>query len=242
MMRRRWLFVVPLAATLVLAELPAWAAPLEDKGMSLYDPALGISFLEDANYARTSGFHSTGFMLYNDALDLIDSLNSTQYLGVDSWSLPTLSEMQHIRDVDGITMSSPGDFDNLGSYYWVQGVGTADMASGFHDATGYSGAAYRYVLPVFPGEEPTYTKFYSIWRYRDIVTGLYVFTDQYVAGATPFSFASGLSTTNDVLYQLNHSAFASPPNPVPEPTTLLLLGSAGVAGVLGSKKRRGRPA
>ena len=61
------------------------AALLDRGGGLIYDSDLGITWLQDANYARTSGYHSTGKITWNDAVAWADSL---VYQGYDDWRLP----------------------------------------------------------------------------------------------------------------------------------------------------------
>ena len=70
------------------------SAALWDRGNGLiYDDVLDITWLQDANYADTSGFHS-GLLSWNEANDFIDALNNNSHLGIDTWRLPNM-------DVDG---------------------------------------------------------------------------------------------------------------------------------------------
>lgn len=57
-----------------------------------YDTDLDITWLADANYAKTSGYHADGNMYWADAntwavnLSLVDAVNNLTY---DNWRLPT---------------------------------------------------------------------------------------------------------------------------------------------------------
>lgn len=64
-------------------------AALYDRGQGLiYDDVLNITWLQDANYAKTSGYDSDGLMNWQDANTWAASLS---YGGFDDWRLPTLS-------------------------------------------------------------------------------------------------------------------------------------------------------
>ncbi len=77
-----------------LTTLPlATNAALYDRGNGLiYDSVLNITWLQDANYAKTSGYTSTigfnnGFMTPQESTDWVSQLN---YGGFDNWRLPTV--------------------------------------------------------------------------------------------------------------------------------------------------------
>lgn len=63
-------------------------AELIDRGKGLvYDDVLKITWLKDANYARTSGYDSDGRMNWDEANTWVSSLT---YGGYDDWRLPTI--------------------------------------------------------------------------------------------------------------------------------------------------------
>lgn len=65
---------------------------LIDRGSGLlYDPALDVTWLQDANYARTSGYHETGKLSWADAVRWVSELvYRDEVRGVDlrGWRLP----------------------------------------------------------------------------------------------------------------------------------------------------------
>lgn len=69
-----------------------------------------LMWLQDANYAQTSGYHETGDMGWQEAMTWIDYLNTNNYLGYTDWRLPA------ILPVNGIsynnTPSDDGSTDN----------------------------------------------------------------------------------------------------------------------------------
>lgn len=106
-----------LTAALILASaLPgAVQAALHDRGGGfIYDDALDVTWLQDANYAKTSGHDADGLMTWQDAmawvagLSVYDAVRDTTY---DDWRLPvsdfcfnysgcTDSEMGHLYYID----------------------------------------------------------------------------------------------------------------------------------------------
>lgn len=59
-------------------------------GAAYYDTALDITWLTDANYAKTSGFHDNDLLSWYEANDFIAELNNTSHLGVTIWRLPSM--------------------------------------------------------------------------------------------------------------------------------------------------------
>ena len=63
-------------------------AALYDRGNGLiYDDVLDITWLQDANYAQTSGYESDGYMNWLDASAWAAQL---EYGGYDDWRLPSV--------------------------------------------------------------------------------------------------------------------------------------------------------
>jgi hypothetical protein len=61
--------------------------PLIDRGLGLiYDVERNITWLKDANYAKTTGRTPDGQLLWDDAMSWIASL---EYCGIAGWRLPT---------------------------------------------------------------------------------------------------------------------------------------------------------
>ncbi len=101
--------VVLLAATLS-------EASLSDRGGGLiYDDVLDITWLQNANYAYTSGYDETGRMTWDEAIAWADQL---EYGGYDDWRLPQtmpvngasyVYNLSHVGTTDkGENVSAPG--------------------------------------------------------------------------------------------------------------------------------------
>src|SRR5215510_9365296 len=73
-----------------VVNLPVVAyAALYDRGQGLiYDSVLNITWLQDAQYAQTSGFDSDGLFTWSGAEAWVNQLD---YLGITGWRLPTLT-------------------------------------------------------------------------------------------------------------------------------------------------------
>lgn len=102
------------AFALVAISMPSGAALLDRGGGMIYDTVLNITWLQDANYAQTSG-HDDGRMTWDNAnkwaADLV-------YGGYDDWRLPTALNPDGTGPCAGLdcTFSEMGHmfFNNLG--------------------------------------------------------------------------------------------------------------------------------
>lgn len=94
----------------------------------IYDSAQRITWLGDANWAKTSGFDPNGEMTWDEARAWAGGLTIG---GFSDWRLPitsdetcrgagcTNSEMGHLFAVEGVSSTNPGPFLNVqGRQYW----------------------------------------------------------------------------------------------------------------------------
>ena len=133
-----------IALALLLSIGAAQAALVDRGGGFIYDTEQDITWLQDANYAQTSGFDPDGRMTWDTAVSWADGLSvydSVRDVTYDDWRLATTlqpdpscsiqtggdslgydctgSEMGHLFNVDGISAGTPGLFTNLQSgSYW----------------------------------------------------------------------------------------------------------------------------
>lgn len=86
---------------------PAYAELIDRGTGMIYDTDLGITWLQDANYAQTSGYSSDGRMTWNEAMNWSESLN---YGGYTGWRLFTALNPDGSGPVSGYnnTGSEPG--------------------------------------------------------------------------------------------------------------------------------------
>jgi hypothetical protein len=107
-------------------------AELIDRGFNLiYDTDLNITWLKDANYAKTSGYDDDGIMTWDEAMKWAEHLVYESY---DDWRLPTAlnhdgtgpclyhgctnSELGHLFYIE--MSENPVFFINLGPYsFWT---------------------------------------------------------------------------------------------------------------------------
>ena len=89
-------------------------AALIDRGNGLiYDTDLDITWLQDANYARTSGYSETGILTYSEAQYFVSTLNIA---GFTDWRLPeTNNEYTTVKCVGFDCFES-----DLGHLYYIE--------------------------------------------------------------------------------------------------------------------------
>ena len=68
----------------------------------IYDDVLDITWLQDANYAMSSGYDTDGKMTWNEAIAWADQLS---FGGFNDWRLPMVSP------VNGLAFSTDWGFD-----------------------------------------------------------------------------------------------------------------------------------
>lgn len=145
---------------LSLNALTAQASLIARSGDMVYDTDLNITWLKDANYARTSNYDSDGRMTWSSANTWANDL---VYGGYDDWRLPTTipalsvfnqtgSEMGHLfySELGGIAFSSIGSvhdadynlFSNIQNYAYWSGSEYAPDTSGAWGFATVNGGQY----------------------------------------------------------------------------------------------------
>lgn len=138
------------------------SAELIDRGGGLiYDTGRDITWLQDANYAKTSGYDDDGLMYLRDATNFINKLRDESYLGYNDWfmgigisegELPNVFEGEvnyygYLDEIlhsslyynDGVTFNATSPFINLqgGQYgyfsadYWINGSGYPNYSGSY---------------------------------------------------------------------------------------------------------------
>lgn len=163
---------VLLGALIALIALsgPAQGALIDRGGGLIYDTDLGITWLQDANYAKTSGDDADGGMEWSQAMTWVAGL---VYQGYSDWRLPatppcsgyycTSSEMGHL-DITELgnpigPMTNVGPFTNIQtSSYWTSAQ-PSDVTYAYQFT--FQDWAYRYQTA-----DPV-ENFYFAWAVRD---------------------------------------------------------------------------
>ncbi len=116
-------------------------------GGMIYSTDLNVTWLQDANYARTSGYDADGLMNWNEAMAWAGNL---VYGGYDDWRLPTfdpsnpsvsdrspiheMGYLYHVELGNVGTLTNTGPFINvvtvapdggISDWYWTGTEGTA---------------------------------------------------------------------------------------------------------------------
>ncbi len=223
-------------------------AALHDRGGGLiYDDLLDITWLQDANYAKTSGHHASGLMVWDSAaewaadLSYYDSDRDTVW---DDWRLPTVgpvdgSAFDYNNSSDGSTdigsnISAPGSH-----YPSVMG---SELAHMFYITLGNRAYIDTSGESPQPGWDlANHGKFYNLKFYNTATywSGTVVPTN--TNNAWYFRTGNG-SQNHSIRNHSNYSYYAwavrsGDVNTIPIPAAAWLFGS-GLIGLVGIARRR----
>lgn len=85
-----------LVALGALTTNPAQAQLFDRGGGLIYDNTLNVTWLADANYAKTSGYDSDGYMSWQNAMTWASNLNyfdNVRNATYSDWRLPTITDL-----------------------------------------------------------------------------------------------------------------------------------------------------
>ena len=191
---RQWIVVVGLIVGLVVPGLSG--ASLIDRGMGMiYDTELGITWLQDTNYAQTSGYDADGGMIWSEAMIWADQL---EYGGHSDWRLPNSptttqgfideGEMGYLYSELGNVLGGPltntGPFANIPAtaVYWLS-------AEPLHEGSAWN---YEFYRGFQNASSSDFNSWYA-WAVRDGDYGPSVsedqtFTTDYLTLGSEFTF------------------------------------------------------
>lgn len=178
-------------------------------GLAYYDDQANLTWLQDANYAKTSGYNTDGGMIVGEGQIWVSSLNIA---GVTGWRLPTAPDIDPSCDAfyNNCTGSELGNL-----YYNVFGGIAGEYLGTTHNANfdlfsnviniiwGTPSAAFSMYDGHQLGDDPTVHK-YNIWPVQTGDVALKLIdddADDYVVGIdcddTNASIYPGAAETND---------------------------------------------
>lgn len=103
---------------------------------AFYDDVLNITWLADADYAKTSGYDADGLMTWSASVGWIATLNAANHLGTNNWRLP------FVVDTGAPGCDSGNDGTDCGIYVQTK-IGAAvysEMAHVHYDTLGNAGS------------------------------------------------------------------------------------------------------
>lgn len=219
---KSFLSVLFASAVLGLAAQPAEAVLYDRGGGFIYDNDLNITWLQDANYAMTSGYDSDGLMTWSEAVTWADNL---VYGGYSDWRLPTVVPQNYNAGSDGTT----GIGYNITTGSEMGHLFNTELGNlARRDTSGNSPQPGWGLVNTAPFEN---LQPYYYWSGTEYAPGndygwFFVFHDGY----------------QDAIYK-NFELYALAVRPgdvatrsVPEPGTMMLMGS-GLVGLIAARKR-----
>ena len=252
----------------ILAAGSAQAVLIDRGGGLVYDTVLNVTWLQDANFAKTSGYDTDGAMNWTAAatwaanLSYVDTVRNVTYA---DWRLPTVAPVNGIQFVgNGLDASTWNGQGKTDWGYHISAPGTlyagstaSEMAYMYYQNLLNPGL--HWASSTVPNNSPNDcyvssadTCLNNVGPFSNVQTGYAYWSGTERAGiATPsawvFSMATGAQTWHPktdlrFAWAVRDGDVASVAAPIPEPETYaMLLTGLGLLGVIARRRTR-RPA
>jgi hypothetical protein len=206
-------------------------ATLWDRGGGLiYDDVLNVTWLQDANYAKTIGYDADRYMNWTQANAWVDQLS---YAGYEDWRLPTTVDGPFVWGYDGTTTGGYNiTTSELGYMYYVN-----LNNEGYYDISGNpTGWSTTPNASFVDGNGKLVSIQNLVDAYNVYWSGTEHASNNTMAWA--LDFRNGNLNTLWKDWELNVWAVRNGDSvaPVPIPSTMLLLGS-GLIGLIGFRRK-----
>lgn len=220
-MKRR-LAGVSIVVLIVFATCNGNATIINRGNGLIYDSDQNLTWLQDANYAKTSGYDSDGLMNWYDANAWADQL---VYEGYDDWRLPTAIDGPIVMGYDGTTTAGYNITTSEMGYMFYVNLGNKAYFStdGTSPQPGWGLTNYSYIINL---------QSYDYWTGTE--------TSVNPNNAFDFNFNSGGQGYGNFKgddYRAWAVCNGDVAAPIPEPATMLLMG-IGIAGLLGARRKK----
>ncbi len=222
-----------LLGLVLIGTLPQANATLYDRGNGMiYDDVKRITWLQDANYAKTSGYDADGKMTWANANTWADQL---EYGGYDDWRLASANLMNGASPCNAYDGSCDIGFNNttgeLGHMFY-NNLGNL----GRYDSSGADQAGYGVTNSSFTDATPGG----GTESFLNVQSSAYWFGEEY-APSTTTAWAFYTDQGDQFRYPKNSSIYswavrAGDVSSVPEPGSLGML-ALGLFGLIGARRK-----